>query len=59
MAKTVHLICSPTRAQMVCYELCGVLEDRVSGGGTKFIWEPVPDLCTPEHRVEMFVPYFW
>lgn len=44
---------------MVCYELCGVLEDRVSGGGTKFIWEPVPDLCTPEHRVEMFVPYFW
>lgn len=42
---------------MVCYELCGMLEDRFEGGhGTKFIWEPVPDLCTPDHRVEMFVP---
>lgn len=54
MAKTVHLICSPTRAQMVCYELCGGLEDYFANAGTRFIWEPVPDLCTPEHRVEMY-----
>lgn len=54
VAKTVHLICSPARAQMVCYELRGVLDDRFPSSRTRFIWEPVPDLCTPEHRVEMY-----
>lgn len=54
VAKTVHLICSPARAQMVCYELRGGLDDRFPSSRTRFIWEPVPDLCTPEHRVEMY-----
>lgn len=54
VAKTVHLICSPSRAQMVCYELCGGLDERISGAGTRFLWEPVPDLCTPDHRIEMY-----
>lgn len=53
VAKTVHLICSPSRAQMVCYELCG-LDDHISSAGTRFLWEPVPDLCTPEYRIEMY-----
>jgi sugar/nucleoside kinase (ribokinase family) len=46
-AKGVHLICSPKRARGLIQELCG------SAG--LMIWEPVPDLCTPEHREEMFL----
>ncbi|KAH0607518.1 uncharacterized protein H6S33_002552 [Morchella sextelata] len=56
VAKTIHFICSPVRAQMVAYELCGLLDDCRPGAGaaTRFIWEPVPDLCTPEHRLDMY-----
>ncbi|KAI5846378.1 Ribokinase-like protein [Morchella snyderi] len=56
VAKTIHFICSPVRAQMVAYELCGILDDCRPGAGaaTRFIWEPVPDLCTPEHRLDMY-----
>ncbi|KAH6629531.1 Ribokinase-like protein [Boeremia exigua] len=47
-AKSFHLICSPAR----CIELVkNILELRVVASPTterpQFIWEPVPDLCTP------------
>lgn len=48
-ARSFHLICSPVR----CIELItNILEMRVLASPTTgrplFIWEPVPDLCTPE-----------
>ena len=48
-AKSFHLICSPVR----CIELVkNIMELRVVASPTTqrplFIWEPVPDLCTPE-----------
>lgn len=47
-AKSFHLICSPVR----CIELVkDIMELRVVASPTTprplFIWEPVPDLCTP------------
>lgn len=56
VAKTIHFICSPIRAQMVAFEICGILDNHRPGTGTatRFIWEPVPDLCTPENRVAMY-----
>ncbi|KAI5866788.1 Ribokinase-like protein [Durotheca rogersii] len=52
-SRSFHLICSPTR----CRELVTEIKARRSGllnpDGTHlprpiFIWEPVPDLCTPD-----------
>lgn len=49
-ARSFHLICSPTR----CIEMSArVLERRKEVFGSSFhrpiiIWEPVPDLCTPD-----------
>lgn len=49
-AKSFHLICSPTR----CIEMIKRILHRreVAFGDSEaqplFIWEPVPDLCTPE-----------
>ncbi|KAI2613819.1 Ribokinase-like protein [Hypoxylon fragiforme] len=52
-SRSFHLICSPTR----CRELVTEIKARRSGlsgpdGGALpkpiFIWEPVPDLCTPD-----------
>lgn len=44
-AKSVHLICSPSR----CAEICEALRETVDA----LVWEPVPDLCTPETKAEM------
>ncbi|KAI1143185.1 Ribokinase-like protein [Hypoxylon sp. FL0543] len=52
-SRSFHLICSPTR----CRELVTEIKARRSGLSTPdgghlpkpiFIWEPVPDLCTPD-----------
>ncbi|KAK3707162.1 hypothetical protein LTR37_012331 [Vermiconidia calcicola] len=46
-AKSFHLICSPTR----CVELTSRILDRRRAAELErsvVIWEPVPDLCTPE-----------
>lgn len=52
-ARSFHLICSPTR----CRELVTEIKARRSGLGALdgsnlprpiFVWEPVPDLCTPD-----------
>jgi hypothetical protein len=55
-AKTVHLICSSSRAQVVCNEVRGGLGCRSTLEKPQFIWEPVPDLCVPEHRIDMCLP---
>lgn len=50
VAKSIHLICSPTR----CIEMTTrILDSRREKFGAEckrpiIIWEPVPDLCTPE-----------
>ncbi|TGZ78512.1 Ribokinase-like protein [Ascodesmis nigricans] len=48
--KSIHLCCSPER----CLEEVRKLE-KLSGGkaDTIIIWEPIPDLCTPEYRESM------
>lgn len=47
-ARCVHLICSPARA-------AGLRNELIEAGAVRQIavWEPVPDLCTPEHREKM------
>lgn len=55
-AKTIHLICSPLRAQTVCDQVRGVLGSRPALGEPRFIWEPVPDFCVPEHKIDMCLP---
>ncbi|KAL7273509.1 Double-stranded RNA-containing particles stability [Rhizina undulata] len=52
-SSSLHLICSPHRAQMICYELAG-LELLGPKSGGLVIWEPVPDMCTPEYRMGMY-----
>jgi sugar/nucleoside kinase (ribokinase family) len=51
-ARGVHLICSPARAKRL-------VEELLAGEGSRdtkplMVWEPVPDLCTPQYRGEMF-----
>lgn len=60
-ARSVHLICSPERAEGVVGKLreyaaaAGVEADSSSGAevgagaGQIRVWEPVPDLCAPEY----------
>ncbi|KAL2206656.1 putative MAK32 protein [Sarocladium strictum] len=50
-AKAVHLICSPARAQELVKEIISFRKaaaDPESYSRPAFIWEPVPDLCTPD-----------
>jgi sugar/nucleoside kinase (ribokinase family) len=50
-AKAVHLICSPARAQELVKEITSMRKaaaDPESYTRPIFIWEPVPDLCTPD-----------
>jgi hypothetical protein len=54
-AKCVHLICSPARAAGLRNELFTSLGSDLSNSqGSReapiVVWEPVPDLCTPENR---------
>lgn len=52
MSKSFHLICSPNR----CQELVAGITSRRKAAATPqasytrplFVWEPVPDLCTPD-----------
>ncbi|CCX34301.1 Similar to Uncharacterized protein C16C9.01c; acc. no. Q09839 [Pyronema omphalodes CBS 100304] len=52
-AKCVHLICSPVRAMDLVGELA-LARARATTGRQIVVWEPVPDLCTPENRSDMF-----
>lgn len=50
-SKSFHLVCSPDRCRELVEEITR-LRKKESAPGTYvrplFIWEPVPDLCTPE-----------
>ncbi|OLN95649.1 Uncharacterized protein C16C9.01c [Colletotrichum chlorophyti] len=51
LSKSFHLICSPTRCRVLVAEINSARK-RVCPPGLYvkpiFIWEPVPDLCTPD-----------
>jgi sugar/nucleoside kinase (ribokinase family) len=49
-AKSFHLICSPARCQQMVEELRKLRKEVMGDQYTKpfIIWEPVPDLCTPD-----------
>lgn len=54
LARSFHLICSPLRCQQLVADIKArrrELPPREDGGSEPrpiFIWEPVPDLCTPD-----------
>ncbi|GJN67220.1 MAK32-like protein [Purpureocillium lilacinum] len=52
LSRSFHLICSPTRCQELVAEITARRKQLTSRDAsyTKpiFVWEPVPDLCTPE-----------
>ncbi|RPB19199.1 Ribokinase-like protein [Terfezia boudieri ATCC MYA-4762] len=56
--RALHMICSPERAGRSVRELWSLLDQADAGLRTKprplVLWEPIPDLCTPETREEMF-----
>lgn len=49
-AKAIHLCCSPARAQNLVKEITSLRKAVDPDSYTRpiFIWEPVPDLCTPD-----------
>lgn len=50
-ARSFHLICSPLRCQQLVAEIKArrrELPPRENDARPIFIWEPVPDLCTPD-----------
>ncbi|KAK4193679.1 hypothetical protein QBC35DRAFT_446019 [Podospora australis] len=59
LAKTIHLICSPARCQELVSSILSARKDLCFSSSSSnseskreytrpiFIWEPVPDLCTP------------
>ncbi|UNI22100.1 hypothetical protein JDV02_008021 [Purpureocillium takamizusanense] len=52
LSRSFHLICSPTRCQELVAEITARRKE-LTGRDTSytkpiFVWEPVPDLCTPE-----------
>lgn len=63
-ARTFHIICSPSRCRELVTELLTLRkeeappddpEDGEGGGYTRplVIWEPVPDLCTPDELLNL------
>ncbi|KAF8454002.1 hypothetical protein BGX38DRAFT_1175178 [Terfezia claveryi] len=56
--RALHMICSPERAGKSVRELWTLLDQADAGLRAKprplVLWEPIPDLCTPETREEMF-----
>ncbi|KAF8428762.1 structural stability of L-A double stranded RNA-containing protein [Tirmania nivea] len=53
----LHMICSPKRAERSVRELWTLIDQNDGRIRTKprplVLWEPIPDLCTPEMREEM------
>ncbi|KAG0638093.1 Ribokinase-like protein [Tuber brumale] len=54
-AKAVHLICTPARANNICFGFYKALQDRLLRPTPLVIWEPVPDSCDSAHRTEMHI----
>ncbi|RPA90236.1 Ribokinase-like protein, partial [Choiromyces venosus 120613-1] len=53
-AKVAHLICTPTRADYICFELDKALKNNHWLPMPLIVWEPVPDSCQPTHILEMY-----
>ncbi|KAL5594178.1 uncharacterized protein BROUX77_007525 [Berkeleyomyces rouxiae] len=56
-SKSFHMVCSPARCRELVSEIKALrkeIQTSSSEADTKplFIWEPVPDLCTPENLLE-------
>ena len=50
-SRSFHLICSPTRCQQIVAEIISRRKAAVSPDSYSrpiFVWEPVPDMCTPD-----------
>lgn len=62
-ARTFHIICSPSRCRELVTDLLTLRKDEAppedpdtGGGGYSrpiIIWEPVPDLCTPDELLNL------
>lgn len=63
-SRTFHMVCSPTRCISIVHDILQRREQLRQAGqapATKhtlerpiFVWEPVPDLCTPEEQEKFF-----
>ncbi|KAJ5987261.1 hypothetical protein N7451_011626 [Penicillium sp. IBT 35674x] len=59
-SRTFHLVCSPTRCMSIVHDILQRREQLREAGQAPstehalkrpiFVWEPVPDLCTPEEQ---------
>lgn len=49
-ARSIHLICSPLRCQQLVADIIARRKEAAPDTYSRpmFIWEPVPDLCTPD-----------
>jgi hypothetical protein len=50
-ARAFHFICSPTRCRELVGDILALRKEQSVGGSyvrPLFVWEPVPDLCTPD-----------
>lgn len=62
-ARAFHMVCSPARCRELVAEITSLRKQEAppenadgSGGGYTrpvFVWEPVPDLCTPEELLNL------
>lgn len=61
-SRSFHMVCSPARCRELVTEIVALRkkeappEDAEGGGGYTrpiFIWEPVPDLCTPDELLNL------
>lgn len=63
-SKTFHMVCSATRCMSIVQDILQKREELQREGKTPasehaserpiFVWEPVPDLCTPEEQENFF-----
>ncbi|KAJ6145733.1 hypothetical protein N7470_009628 [Penicillium chermesinum] len=63
-SRTFHMVCSATRCMSIVQEILQRREKLRQAGRVPsradtsqrpaFVWEPVPDLCTPEEQVNFF-----
>lgn len=61
-SRSFHMVCSPSRCRELVTEIVALRKEEAppekadgSGGYTRpiFIWEPVPDLCTPDELLNL------
>lgn len=61
-ARSFHMVCSPARCRELVTEITALRKEEAppenadgSGGYSRpiFIWEPVPDLCTPDELLNL------